>query len=178
MLSIGIALFDPAKSGTEPVEKFYRTICPQPGAQQEAACMEFWKDYPAQWALLSVDAVAPSDAMRDLSEWLDTRGKTYNMKWVAAPSNFDWMFLKVYYEVYKPKTGAYSIGFFCHDLTSLIRAYAIMHGLDTSELRERLAGDRRHTHNALEDACRQGVQYCTIRALLEEGAPARTPKWV
>jgi hypothetical protein len=170
MRSIGIALFVPSRSATMsdvPIDTFYRTLQPQVNKACEDVCMQFWERHPVQWEEMVKCAVDPVVAMKDLSDWLSSHAQVYTLKWVASPANFDWMFLKCYYELYGPEQ-KYAIGFFCHDLNSLIRAYSVSCGqTNIVWLKDWLADGNLHTHNAKDDAIRQGVQYCAIRRLLK-----------
>ena len=103
MRSIGVVLF---KEGAglrnyEVVDSFYVTVSPRPECTPEAKCMtDFWAQHPDQWEHVNKNPVSPPKAMACLSTWLFKYGGTFNIKWVASPSNFDWMFLKCYYEAF------------------------------------------------------------------------------
>lgn len=165
MRSIGIALFSGHTS--KMVDTFYVTIKPLPGYTVEPSCMiNFWDKHPNQWESVNTDTVDVKDAMTSLSNWLLKHSKHYCIKWAAGPCNFDWMFLKCYYEKYGP-INKYDIGFFCHDITSLIRAYIVMHNIKNKrEFMTSLSNEHEYTHNALDDAIYQGVSYMSIRNLL------------
>ena len=141
--------------------------CAQKDTVPDPQCVSlFWDKYPQAWEHVTTDMEDARVVMADLSDWLSMNAGTYRLKWVAAPANFDWMFLKCYYERYGPPL-KYDIGFFCHDLHSLIRAYVTIHRLtDVEQFKDTLAHGHMATHNALDDAVRQGVQYCSIRVLL------------
>ena len=166
MRSIGIALFSD-NNREKPVDTFYRRLLPQKDTVPDPQCVSlFWDKYPQAWEHVTTDMEDARVVMADLSDWLSMNAGTYRLKWVAAPANFDWMFLKCYYERYGPPL-KYDIGFFCHDLHSLIRAYVTIHRLtDVEQFKDTLAHGHMATHNALDDAVRQGVQYCSIRVLL------------
>jgi hypothetical protein len=165
MRSIGIALF--VEESTTPIDSFYATISPRPGAGVDKKCMEeFWSKHPEQWKEVNTNCVDAKDAMANLSKWLTTHDKKYCIKFVASPANFDWMFLKSYYETFGPSE-KYDIGFFCHDLTSLLRAYMIMNKIaDKKGFLARICEYSKYTHNALDDAICQGKSYVNLRKLL------------
>jgi DNA polymerase III alpha subunit (gram-positive type) len=169
--SIGIALF--VDRNTEPIDTFYVTVEPRKDTEVEDRCMtDFWDKHPEQWKEVNENTVTPTEAMKLLSDWLFSHSGKYCIKWVASPANFDWMFLKCYYENYGPQT-KYDIGFFCHDLSSLTRAYIISHNIgDKKFFMNRLAGNCKYTHQALDDAVCQGVMYINLRQLLSESTSA------
>jgi hypothetical protein len=168
MRSIGVALF--RENNTQiPIDTFYCTITPQKGAIEEAVCMaNFWNHHPAMMHEVNTDVVTPECAMESLSSFLTFHGRTASIKWVANPANFDWMFLKCYYEKYGP-VGKYDIGFFCHDLCALMRAYAVINKIENiHELKVELSGRQKADvpHHALHDAVYQGVMYMNLRKKL------------
>jgi len=175
MLSLGIAAFV-EEQGV--IDTFYVTLLPQKDANNQdflpSACtMEtFWKFYPRHWnEIVNSNRFSPSQAMESLSEWLQKHSKTSSIKWVARPSNFDWMWLKCYYEKYGPLEKP-DIGFYCHDLSSLLRAYCLTHNIqDKKKFQLILAGRYKYTHNALADALCQGNMYMNLRKLLMRKLP-------
>lgn len=167
MRSIGISLF--LEGSNKVFDTFYRTILPRPGTCPEEKCMtNFWKKNLDQWNHVNENPSTPSDVMYDLSKWLKFHDKTLSVKWVASPANFDWMFLKCYYELFAPPETKYDIGFFCHDLSSLLRAYIVMHKIsDSQSFKKDLSENALYNHNALDDSICQGVMYMNLRKLLE-----------
>lgn len=167
MRSIGIALF--VSGHAEPIDTFYRTVQPRADAAPEDKCMRsFWKEHPEAWQHVNEDPSPASDVMTALSLWLKSYSTKYTIKWVASPANFDWMFLKCYYESYAMDTDKYDIGFFCHDFASLVRAYMLMQNIsDAQKFKDYLAGGAVYTHHALDDAIYQGISYMNLRTLLQ-----------
>lgn len=166
MRSIGIALF--LHGSNKPLDTFYRTIQPRPEAWAENKCMiNFWHNHPEQWKHVNENPMRPEDVMKDLSLWLTNHSETFSIKWVASPANFDWMFFKCYYEVFAPEH-KYDIGFFCHDLSSLMRAYMVMHNIvDAQTFKKTISENAIYNHNALDDAICQGIMYMNLRKLLQ-----------
>lgn len=165
MLSFGIAVYAPGN--THPVSTFYRTLKPQEFKQRDAKTIDFWSKHPEQWDEVNRAPVDPREAFRDLSEWL--KDLDAKVVWVAGPACFDWMFFKSYYEEYGPRI-KYDIGFFCHCLTSLMRAYMLCHHVqDEAAFKAQLAGHAQPTHNALDDAKYQGAIYVNLRRLMDTG---------
>jgi hypothetical protein len=165
MRSIGVALF--TEGNTKPIATFYKTLEPQLNTRPEKKCIEdFWNRFPQKWDEVNTNTIIPEQAMSDLSDWLKNNSVNFSIKWVASPSNFDWMFLKCYYEKYG-KPGKYDIGFFCHDLSSLLRSFIISKNVkDKKTFLLNLSNNQQCNHNALDDAICQGVTYINLRALL------------
>jgi hypothetical protein len=166
MRSIGVALF--REGNSRPFDTFYITLKPQADSDVEKSCYDnFWKYHVMKWRDINDNPSEITDAMAKLSEWL----KTYSasaIRWVSNPANFDWMFLKCYYEQYGP-ADKFEIGFFCHDLGSLLRCYSLVHDIrDRRGFSRSLAQGFQYTHNALDDAVHQGVIYMNLRRLINE----------
>ena len=171
MRSIGVVLFiaDEMKGKHyRIIDNFYDTIQPRDGCKPDDACMrDFWQQHPEQWKHVTDQPSTIRDVMHRLSEWLTKYSVRFNMKWVAGPCNFDWMFLKCNYETFGP-VGKYDIGFFCHDLTSLMRSYMIIFNIaNMRAFREEISDNYKCTHNALDDATCQGIMYMNLRHLLK-----------
>jgi hypothetical protein len=175
MRSIGIALFVDSHHKdigvlTVPVDTFYATLKPLPDAKVEESCMrDFWEVYPEMWLQVNKNPQDPIEVMKNLSNWLSDHSRKYCIKWVANPANFDWMFLKCYYEKFGPMKNKFNIGFFCHDLSSLIRAFMVMNNIrDKKKFLLTLSENHTQTHNALDDAICQGVTYINLRRCLNK----------
>jgi DNA polymerase III alpha subunit (gram-positive type) len=169
MRSLGIVLMIEGKGNHEPciVDTFYRTITPRHDTFPDPTCItDFWDRHPIQWKNVNTDTISPTMAMLQLSQWLNKFTRHYIIKWVASPASFDWMFLKCYYEMFGPTTKM-DIGFFCHDLVSLLRTFAVMHNIKNVTNLRRFLGQPEHpTHHALDDATNQGYIYMRLRTLL------------
>lgn len=163
--SIGIALF---VAPNTLIDTFYFNVVPQIHRKPEKKCMQaFWMKHPEMWALVNRDAKPASFVMKKLSDWLYSHSKTHVITWVASPSNFDWMFLKCVYEEFGPKR-KYELGFYCHDLTSLARAYRFMHNIyDKAKFLKQFERRGLRLHHALDDAIRQGYMYMQIRVMIK-----------
>jgi len=162
--ALGIALF--CEHSHNVIDRFYVTIEPQEGRYAEQKCVEnFWKKNQQAWEEVNRNCVPIETAMERLADWL--RGYcSHQIKWVASPSNFDWMFLKCCYETYGPENRP-DIGFHCHDLDSLLRCYTLTQGIQSRKhLVSSLSGGLPYTHHALEDALYQGRVYMGLRRLI------------
>ena len=171
MRSIGIALFS-EDNGL--VDTFYMTIEPQVDAEgrfyepDPRTMRNFWDKYPQQWKEVQDKAQPPSVIMGHMSRWLGKHQRNYTIKWVARPANCDWMWLKTYYETYGPHHKP-EIGYYCHDLSSLMRAYELCNNItDKRAFMVALSGSAPYTHNALDDALCQGHMYMNLRNLLDQ----------
>ena len=171
MLSLGIALFT---ENTGIVDTFYLTLFPQKNEKNEyyppsTVTMEnFWRRFPNEWKHVNQNQVEPSEAMSQLANWLFKYHHMYEFKWVASPSCSDFGWLKCYYEKYGPPQKI-DIGHYCHDLSSLFRAYCLCHNIsDTRGFMKLLAGDAIYNHHALYDAIYQGRVYMNLRRLLNK----------
>ena len=164
MLSLGIALY----TDTRLLDVFYVKISPQVGSVEDVNTMQnFWAKHPDQWKEVTTDASTPEKSMTMLSNWLKQYNQIFSIKWIARPANCDWMWLKCYYERYGPPDRP-NIGYYCHDLSSLLRAYSLCYKIrDKKTWMNQLAQNLPYTHNALEDAIYQGTMYMNLRKLFD-----------
>jgi hypothetical protein len=165
MRSIGIVVFN---RRSEVVGTFYTTLLQQANCTVDPKCKRaFWDLYPQMWQEVNTNPQTIAIGMQRLSNFLKTLGHC-NIKWVASPANFDWMWLKCYYEKYGP-ADKQDIGFFCHDLVSLVRSYTLLQGIkNKTTFLTSLSDGCARTHNALDDAMCQGVIYMNLRKLLTQ----------
>lgn len=177
MRSIGIACF--SQNG-EIVSTFYKTLLPQKNAdgtdfeQNQVTMNDFWNVHKEQWKEVNTNCITPTLAMKQLSEFFQQLMKNYDLKFVAKPANFDWMFLSYYYERFGPVDKP-SIGFYCHCLSSLLRSYTMCNGIrDKKPFISQLAKGLPYTHNALDDAIYQGTVYMSLRILLHKSLTINT----
>lgn len=168
MRSIGVAIFE--DHNVRPLRTFYATLKPQVDACVNPHTMSaFWDRFPKQWEEVNTNTIEIADAMSQFSDFLKSCSGTQHNKiiFVASPANQDWMFLKCYYEKYGP-VEKYDIGFFCHDLASMLRTYIRMCRIANEEaFKHSLAGNNIYDHTALHDAIYQGVMYVKLRILLD-----------
>lgn len=164
MRSIGIVLFDALH---RIVGTFHYNLLPQEHATIDPKCFaNFWAIRPRLWDAVQQNAKSPEWVMSQLSRWLFKHSESHRIVWVASPANFDWMFLKCYYEKYGPAK-KYDIGFYCHDLTALLRAFTMLTNVKDRDVFVRyLRGGCDITHNSLDDATCQGHMYMNLRALI------------
>ena len=153
MLSIGVVALHPqtlAHYGS-----FYRTLKRLPEAQPSTSTMEWWDQFPKQWAETRANTEDPAKAMNELHEWVTRQlghfpGEKVIPVFVASPATFDFAF--VYY--YLCRFVGRSI--FSHsglDMKSF--AMALLGGTFTDTKKGAIDAWKTtlpHTHNALEDA--------------------------
>lgn len=173
MRSIGLALFTD-RAGC--IDQFYQNILPQTDAQGQAfppdplTMQNFWNQRPDLWSAVQDGAVTPQVAMSNLAAWLSKHNK-FRFLFVAKPAACDWMWFKCYYEKYGPPDKP-DIGYYCHDLSALLRAYFLTHNIvgstDQARFVAALSGGAPYTHRADEDALYQGYMYMNLRRLLTQ----------
>lgn len=165
MRSLGIALFIPGQTAC--ADTFSVNLLPQESAVEDLACHQnFWCKHPHAWRALLLHAVTPTVGMRQLAGWL-RKWSHLKLKWVAAPASNDWLWLHHYWYRYGP-TQTFSLGFFCHDLSSLMRAVLLHHNIRDADTFKRILGESTQiTHIALQDAIHQGTVYMNLRQIID-----------
>lgn len=173
MRSIGLALFV-EKLGK--VDSLYMNLLPRTGLVPNVKTMRgFWDRYPEQWRQVNQNPLEPSAAMAMLATWLRRHGQVYKLKWVARPACVDWMWLKCYYETFGPADKP-DVGYYCHCLDSMLRAYFLLHPvLDKKAVLRKLGNDLPYTHHALDDAVYQGTIYMNLRKIFNVTKRQATP---
>lgn len=166
--SIGMAAY--ATNG-QLIDTFYRNISPREDAKEDPACIRnFWNKYPYQWEKIQENAVSPSVAMKELSDWLRPLSKQYSLKFIAMPACIDWGFLKYYYDRFGPQDKV-DLGIFCHCLSTLILAYRLVNGIqDKYKFMNQLKNGchMEYNHHSLSDSIVQGHMYMNLRKLYEQ----------
>ena len=164
MLSIGVVALHPVTQSH--YASFYRTLKRLPDARPQTTTMEWWDQFPKQYAEAREDAVEPKKAMEDLRTFVEDclapfRGKPLPTDpkdpvavFVASPASFDFSFVSYYLHRF---LGESCFGFRALDLKSYAMALI---GCSFSEAKKERYFDEwkttlPHTHNALEDAEQQ-----------------------
>jgi hypothetical protein len=166
MLSLGLAVFE--DTNTNPIGQFYETMKPQQNCSSDPKTMvDFWDHHQEMWVEVHKNPISISDAMAKLSDFL----KSFQCKkftFVASPACVDWMFFKIYYDVYGPKD-KFDIGFYCHDLSQKLRTFIDVSGISQEDaFKKSLAENKVYDHHALHDAIYQGVVYINLRKLIKQ----------
>lgn len=171
MLSIGVVAIDPITN--QPCGEFYRTLKRLPDARPDTRTMEWWDQYPEQWAAARKNKEEPLEVMEGLHEWVISMGKLVKRShlmevgptpvFVASPGGFDFSFVFYYLHRFLGKS-IFGFSVMC------LQTYAM--ALLDCEFRE--AGSKiewpeewrsplPHTHHALEDARSQADTMMRMR---------------
>ena len=137
-------------------------------------CMEIFWNKPENkeaWEFVNTNKRNYVDVFLELSDHFKILSSQYKLKFVAAPSCFDWMFFKCYYEMVKDTNPEmYDIGFKCHCGSALWDIYKEKKKLSqvTAKVLWNKLGevDETKCHFALDDAKCQGLIYVKIKKML------------
>lgn len=171
MLSIGVVAMHPVTH--ENIGEFYRTLKRLPDRQPNNRTMEWWDQFPEQWAETRKGASDPKEVMATLHGWIMgvyTRVRL-EMDWqhepvaifVADPAVFDFGFVYNYLHMF---LGESVFGFSALDLQSYVMALLDSDFRFAGSSKNHLAEWKTqlpHTHHALEDARQQAELYRRIR---------------
>jgi hypothetical protein len=126
---------------------------------------------------LLLEGTAPSEAMREANDWVQTHAQDARAVLVAYPVAFDWAFLYWYFVQF---AGDSPFGFSsCLDIRTLYQARALT-PFDKSSQRSMphwLLPRRDHTHNAADDAVEQAELFSNIFEWALKGGGPREPAW-
>jgi hypothetical protein len=171
------------------VFKYSANIIELPGHTQDKQCMEtFWNkpENKTAWDYTQQNKRSFTDVMLELSDNFTRLSQQYKLVFVAHPANFDWMFLKNYYELAKhalydpamredpmyvhPMHTMYDIGYTCQ-CSSTLWGLCKEKFKWSSEKAKKLynefcESDPTKEHFAFDDAMNQGIGYVKIRKLL------------
>jgi DNA polymerase III alpha subunit (gram-positive type) len=142
--------------------------------EQEPQCMEFWSQNKLAWNVTQINKKHYSVIMEDLSNHFTELNKIYNLKFIAMPACFDWMFFKSYYEMAQAylKKKFYNIGFNCICISSYFISYCEsknMRSNDKEVLKLQLMEyDKNTDHFAIEDARCQAKLFIKIKQMITE----------
>lgn len=96
MISIGLCGLD---KNAEEHFSFHANIKELDIHHPNARCMtEFWGNNPIAWENTQINKQPHHVVMKELSRQFTELSKTFNIKFIAQPACFDWMFFKSYYE--------------------------------------------------------------------------------
>jgi hypothetical protein len=157
MLSFGFAVtatFDGGKfAAVDPGDRsFYRELKPLTEEYDADAVGASGLDRDA----LRQHGADPELAMREAAEWVARQSADSQPVLVGYPVVFDWMFLHWYFVRF---VGASPFGFSSAlDMKTIYqqKAGVTIDNAGRTDLPAELRADRRHTHNALDDALEQG----------------------
>lgn len=137
---------------------------------QDIKCMEtFWlkPEQKNSWDYLKINRRNYIDVFEELGLKLKELDSMYELKFVAHPACFDWMFLKCYYELAKTNShnekSFFEIGYKCECSSTLWNYYKHTNKLNSNQANElfKVLGvfDENSNHMALSDAKVQGRFY-------------------
>ncbi len=109
--------------------------------------------------LLVKSGAEPAAAMRDFAAWVKEVSGPAAAVFTAYPASFDWMFTYWYVMRF---TGSSPFGHSrCLDMKTYFAARAgrPISGVAKGTMPKRLLSNRKHTHNALDDAIEQGEMF-------------------
>jgi len=119
-------------------------------------------------------APMPVDVMTAFGEMLRKWAATHNLRFVASPTAFDFMYFKDYYALYAPQHLQEYVGYSATCLSSMISNYEIMTGQTSQVARKQLwdslKGQHEHTHCAIDDAREQGAVFIGLMKLAVSAA--------
>lgn len=165
MLSLGCALIDPRKPEDEMViSTFSRNFLQLKKAKPNADTMAWWATQPREaWDRHRLCAMDPAEAMREFSKYIRFIKYEYaDHKIVPAawPAGFDWAFLNYYCWRY---LNVNPLGYQCLDMRSyfngafkefyLEQCNPTLDGFKPKNMPHLM------THDALDDAIVQGIQF-------------------
>lgn len=169
MLSLGAVVILPCREGHPDAyrtdDTFYKTFKRLPEARPSNATMEWWDQFPKQWAETRREPVDPAQGIKDFDSWVNWTIGGLNRElypdpkpiFLAGPIGFDFTF--VYYYMHR-FLGRCVFGHNGVDMRSLAmglldQPYLTKKERYPNEWATRLP----HTHNALEDAMEQADRF-------------------
>ena len=167
LLALGCVLF--TDEGKE-IDRFQGYMKPLPDRQPNTDTMtNFWSRFPEVYKEITKNAVFPVRVMSQFHQFLESYvSHKDDLRFVASPSCFDWMFLKCYYEQFKQTTWR-DIGYYCWDIMSMERVAWLQDGKEEIELMEEsFKKEFPETHFPVEDAFRQGEYFFCLRSYFKD----------
>lgn len=150
------------------VFEYQANLEPLEGHVQNPKCMEFWAQNQVAWEATQTNKRFYADVMEELSNHFTELSKTYNLKFIAMPSCFDWMFFKSYYEL--PQKKFYDIGFKCICISSYFDAYCETRNMNSKNKEalklQLMEYNKNVDHFAIEDAKCQAKLYIKIKQII------------
>lgn len=139
--------------------KFYRELKPissefQPEALQVNGLDRNW---------LFENGIDPQTAMLDAFDWIMQHSKNGNPVFVAYPLSFDWTWMYWYFIRFCPKGSPFGHSR-CFDVKTAIalKTNQEISISGRSRIPDTLKSDRKHTHNAVDDAIEQAEIFANI----------------
>lgn len=152
--------------------QYEANIEPLPNHSEDPECMKFWAENKDAYQATQINQKNYVDVMSELSEHFKFLSKQYNLKFIAMPACFDWMFFKSYYEMAQDasKQKFYDIGYHCICISSYFSSYTDGHGIvgkGKEMLKLKLMEyNKSNDHHAIEDAKCQAKLYVKTKELI------------
>lgn len=163
MLSIGAVAIDPTTM--DDCADFYLTLKRLPEARPLNSTMEWWDQFPKQWAEARRTPNEPAAAMQAFENFVKDTLEYHKADvpvFVASPASFDFSFVHYYMHRF---LGRSIFGFSALDLKSYCMALSDCPYLLVKQNRNpEWVSKLPHTHNALEDAQQQADEFRKILA--------------
>jgi DNA polymerase III epsilon subunit-like protein len=107
----------------------------------------------------------PATAMAELADWIERVAAENRPVICAYPASFDWLFLYWYMRRFGPEPGPLEFSS-CLDIKTMfaVKARVPFQFAGRDDLPPELRSDRRHTHNALDDALEQADVFSKLFA--------------
>lgn len=159
MLSLGIYFVD---KNENQIFEYYANYELLDNHIENQETMDFWNKNKNMYNFTRQNQQNVVQAMYELSCILVNMSLDYNIKFVAQPACFDWMFFKSYYEYAKQidRRIKFDIGFKCICMTSEFDLYCKINRINKQEMMNRFYRQNSSLlHDALYDAKVQGIRY-------------------
>jgi len=111
------------------------------------------------------ETISPRIVFTQIGKLFEKASKTHKLVFMARPANFDWMYFRVYQDLYMPNEYKKHVGFKCACLSQSFSDYCDMRQLSKeqrNDLWNLWKGEYTHTHCALDDAREQGAVYIQL----------------
>ena len=132
-----------------------------PGASGHPEQMAWWAEHPEAWRACRRDPRPPEEAMREYVDWVESLPGT--PVFVAYPVGFDFGFVYWYLIQFAGRSPFrhHGVDIRSYAMAMLKRDYQ---GSSWANYPNRWFNDLPHTHQALDDAIRQGTLFCNMLA--------------
>lgn len=132
-----------------------REWCIQEYNRRDERCWnEFWLKQQAVWHHIQKHAQSAHQVAAEIHEYVSELKKTYTIEWWADPAAYDWMWLKSFYDLFRPKN-AIDLGYKAECMNGNENALKLL-GLTRTEISKLTTPPKewnlQANHHALDDA--------------------------